>query len=598
MCGISGIISNHPVQSASIQASIKSIKHRGPDDTLIYGSAHKMLYSTEISDVHSRHTFPDIEAADESDCWFAFNRLSIVDLSHYAMQPFCENELVFMMNGEIYNYKELKLEYLRNETFFSDSDSEIAFKLYLKFGNDFVNFLKGMFVVTIYDAKNKILRVWRDRLGIKPFYYAMGEGMFIFSSEMKGILSTGLVKKQVNPTGLAYSMYLGTCPAPHTIYLNIQALQAGHSLEFRMESFGISIRPYWCLEYHETDREIPFDDFSRDILKICEDYSSGEVEKAIMISGGIDSACLSYFYGKVDPKINTIHIHDQDKKEFFEAESNARNAGLEFTTFEIPFEPAKEEILLFLSSEEEPNLIPEPALFLSKKAGELGVKVLYNALGPDEIFGGYGYYSKISKLLKFKFLINHLPAIMLPPRYKSKIRELREYDLEIYPFISRRLFAWEDIHRLFHMNGFQVPDEHPLLFLKKQVRGIYAGFDNLPLMKKMSYYDIFYYIASHHSFRSDQPSMRYGIEMRFPFLEHGFVEKYFNQKNTFRGIGKTLKPRFRNYVIEILPENVLKMKKSGFTMPLKNWIRDSTQEIDSKTWYLMGLKEIFKEFKY
>jgi asparagine synthase (glutamine-hydrolysing) len=596
MCGLSGIISGHNFSGDYIIKSIASIKYRGPDDTLIFDSHQKQFFSTAISGNYSKSKFRCINKKDESDCWFAFNRLSIVDLSHYAMQPFYENDTMFMMNGEIYNYKELKNQYFQDAQLFSKSDSEIAFKLFLKFGNDFVNLLKGMFTITIYDIKSKKLKVWRDRLGIKPFYYTHQNGTFIFSSEIKGILSTELIKKEINPTGLAYSMYLNTCPAPLTIYKNIYSLQAGNYLEFCFEKEKISIQSYWHLEYNENNLETSFKNFSAELQKICNDYYTSEVEKAIMISGGTDSGTLAYFYGQIDNFLSTVHIYDEAKKEFWYAENNSKNAGLKFINFEMPLHPDKEEIKLFLTAEEEPNTSPEPTLFLSKKAKELGVKILYNALGPDEIFGGYEYYSKIVKLHRYRFFINYFPSVFLPAKYKSKFKEFKIFGSEVYPFISRRLFSWEEICKLLKKNNFQIPKEHPIEFLKNQVMEVYPDFDKLPLMKKISYFDIFYYISSHHTFRSDQPSMKYGIEMRFPFLEHTFVEKYFNQKNTFSGIENELKPLFRKYVKNILSKEVIKMKKSGFIMPLKNWIQNSSDENVSKTWYKMGLKEIFGEF--
>jgi len=269
---------------------------------------------------------------------------------------------------------------------------------------------------------------------------------------------------------------------------------------------------------------------------------------------------------------------------------------LKFIDFEIPYQPSIEEIETFLRAEEEPNSIPEPTLFLCQKAKEMGIKVLYNALGPDEIFGGYPYFVKTLKINKFRILLKHFPTFLLPERYKLKIHELNTYGPEIYPFVSRQLFSWSEIRNFLEKHNYRLPEEHPLAFIKNQIREIYPDFEKIPLLKKISYCDIFYYVGSHHSFRSDQPSMKYGVEMRFPFLEHTFVEKYFNQTNAFSGLKKSLKPQFRNYARHFLAEPVLTMEKSGFTMPLKNWIPGSSKNSDSKTWYKLGLKEIFSEF--
>lgn len=592
MCGFSGWILNTEKNTEILVSSLRAIKHRGPDDTLIVtGDSNANFYSCELSNSFSKSTYPIVKSNSTSTC-FGFNRLSIVDLSNNAMQPFFDKEqnLLFLMNGEIYNYAELKSEYLSDVHFYSDSDSEVAFHLYKKLGNSFVDKLKGMFAIVIYDYNTNSLCVWRDRLGIKPFYYTITDQGFFFSSEMKGLFAMQ-IKKELNYTGLAYSMYLGTCPSPLTIYKNIYSLQSGHLLEYNQKTQKIDIQDYWHLKYTENMETISSEFFYQDIEAICKLYATGQVEKAIMLSGGIDSGALAYFYGKYNDNIEAVHIYtDKPDSEFEFAQCNAKNAGISINNYLVSKTFSSEEIDFFLNSEEEPNACPEPALFLCDKIAGKNIKVLYNALGPDEIFGGYRYYQQINKLSKYSFLIN-LPSLLLPKRKRHKFQEIKEFGLDSFPLIARQLFSWSEINHFLESQNQPIP-EHPILYIQNQIYKLYPKFSELPLLKKASYYDIFYYISSHHTFRCDQPSMHYSIEMRFPFLEHTFIEKYFNQANTFDNIETKLKPIFRKYTEKILSPKVFTMKKQGFTISIEEILPETKNNNVNKQWYMLMLNKI------
>lgn len=602
MCGFSGIIANVDIQGQTILDSIASIKHRGPDDSLIL-TGNRQFYSFHLSNSVTRENFPPLPLEIKSPQLFAFNRLSIVDLSQNAMQPFFdpEKELVFMLNGEIYNYMELRQEFLSTENFISNSDSEVAFRLFLKLGDEFIHHLRGMFSIVVYDFKSGELKAWRDRLGMKPFYYTLNEGTFVFSSEMKGIFATKVLEKQINYQGLAYSMYLGTCPSPLTIFNGIHSLQAGCQLSYSLNTGELSTSHYWHLKYEPSKRTIDFEEFNTDLEQLCRLHKTGDVEKALMLSGGMDSGALAYYFGKIDRALKCLNIytdnHSIDEREY--AQINASNAGLQLTFLEIPGSPKENQIQECLQAEEEPNSVPEPAVFLCEKAKEMGFDVLFSALGPDELFGGYSYFSTIHKFRNLYKFLKFIPGALIPKKYRSKFMEVKMFGFEYYPLTCRKVFTWEEIRLFLQKKGEPIP-LHPIEYLKCQVNDLYPGFKNLPLLKKVSYLEIFYNISSHHTFRSDQPSMRYSIEMRFPFLDHLFIEKYFNQADTFEKMGLYLKPRFKDYVGNILPKKIFEMKKKGFSMPTERWIstvlENKHPEISPansvQRWYLRMLREV------
>jgi asparagine synthase (glutamine-hydrolysing) len=571
MCGISGIVSQQAHQPECLVRSLEAIKHRGPDDSRVF-SFENGFSTVSFSIPTGKARFPRF--SQPSSAMFGFNRLSIVDLSDKGMQPFLDDksQTLFMMNGEIYNYQELRRTYLGNETFISDSDSEVAFKLYTKLGDGFVNLLRGMFAIVIYSNIDKTLKAWRDPMGIKPFYYAITNKAIVFSSEMKGIFATGLVNKSLDPQGLAYSMYLGTCPSPITIYKDIRSLRPGHKLTYQKETGQLLTVSYWQLDYQPQHQRLTFEEFADDVASICRLYQTGEVPKGLMLSGGLDSGTLAYFMGQAEKSTQCFNLftqnHSTDESPY--AKLNAENAGLNFTAIEIPSTPNLELIARHLQSEEEPNGGPEATLYLCDYVHQQGIKVLFNALGPDEVFGGYRYYALINQYGTSK-LFNHFPLAWFPKKWQSKMADVKQYGWGAFPLINRQFFSWQSI--VYHLSelGYDAP-QHPIGYLLDQIQKQTSEFRQMPLLKQASFFDIQYYIASHHSFRSDQPSMLNSIEMRFPFLDHLFVQKYFNQSWIFEGIDKQLKPAFRNYSKHILPSQVIEMPKKGFTMPTEHWL--------------------------
>ncbi|WP_333660376.1 asparagine synthase (glutamine-hydrolyzing) [Chishuiella changwenlii] len=579
MCGISGIFSKKEINDSSIINSLKSIKHRGLNNTIHASFLDNVynLYSSELSNQITQKKLKESKNK-QSKNWIGFNRLSIVDLTENGMQPFYDEatKTSFMMNGEVYNFKTLKKEFLQDEQFTSETDSEVVFKLYLKFGDSFVEYLKGMFVIVITNHQNNTINVWRDRFGIKPFYYFLDKQKFIFSSEINGIFTTNLVDKKINYKHLAYTFYLNTNFAPNTIYHNIQSLEPATKLTVDLNNFSFTKTIYWRLDYKPNNQRISESEFLEDINNLIQLASVGDVKQAIMLSGGLDSGLLAYQFGKNNIDADALTIFNtkiEAQNELLYAKSNAKNAQLNLKAFEIENDSNLEKIKEYCMAEEEPNLCPEPAYFLAKEAYNNNYIILQNALGLDELFYGYGYYNQINKLKKIQHFLFTPFKFLLKGSKRYKYEELSEFGLEASPLIFRSISSWEEIKLLFEKYDSQ-SWEHPISLLTKQIKLSQPNFDKFPLLKKISYLDFYYYISSHHSFRSDRPSMKLGIEMRFPYLDHHFVQKYFNISDLEKGLTKNNnKPFLRKMVRDILPKDVLNMSKKGFSMPTENWIK-------------------------
>ena len=596
MCGISGIISKYKMVDSAIINSLKSIKHRGPNDTIhaSYFNEQIHFYSNELS---NEQTQLDLTESKEihSNNWIGFNRLSILDLSRNGMQPFydAETKTAFMMNGEIYNYKELRKEFLEDVEFVSDSDSEVAFQLYLKLGDNFVHHLRGMFVFVLLDYTKNQIKIWRDRFGIKPLYYFLDDENFIFSSEIAGIFATNLVNKEIDFEHLAHTYYLSTNFSPNTIYHNIWSIEPATKLTVDLKNFKSTKETYWKLDYLPTEKSITKEEFLRDTQELVKLASVADVKQAVMLSGGLDSGLLAYQFGKNKTEIDALTIYndlfdEQNELEF--AKSNARNANLFLQAFEIENKVDLSTIKEYCQTEEEPNSSPEPAYFLSKKAFEKKYTILHNALGLDELFYGYGYYHQAKKMQIIK------PFLLKPFKYllkgskRHKYEEITTFGIEAAPFITRSFSSWVAIQQLF--SKYESENwEHPISILMNKVREANSNFEKMPLLKKISYLDFYYYISSHHSLRSDVPAMINEIEMRFPYLDHLFVQKYFNISDLHQGLTKeNNKPFLRKNVTNILPKDVLSMKKKGFSMPTSKWLESINLEKD-----FPELKPIFGE---
>lgn len=580
MCGISGIFSHMPINSSAIVKSLYSIKHRGPDDTLISASVNDKheFFSCNLSSEDAKHQYSNVENIN-SNQWLGYNRLAIIDQSFKGMQPFYDaaSNTSFLLNGEIYNYISLKKSLLRDENMFSSSDSEVAFKLYLKYGDDFIGYLRGMFAIVIVVHTLNVVKIWRDRFGIKPMYYICQKDYFLFSSEIGGLTSTGLNKAEIDFQSLAHQFYLSTSASPETIYKNINSLQPGGFLQFNLSDFSYTVNRYWSLKYSPSTSNAEPEELLEDIAEVCSLNLTGveSVPKGLMLSGGIDSGTLSFFLGNQCNSIRAYTIFDDSPKSLTElkfARLNAVNGGLNLEELKIPENVDEDLIEDFCMAEEEPNICPEPAYFLSSNVKNKE-RILFNALGLDEIFYGYDYHLKYRKYLNIGFASSFVKKIVSKEIVK-KIDEFKIFGVSGLPFIMRAPALWNDIKNLFK-DYYTKSWEHPVSKILREVDETSIGLDRMDNLKRMSFLDLFYYISSHHSLRSDRPAMLNHIEMRFPFLDHLFVQKYFNQVHLGTGLSfNNNKPFLRSSVSSVLDKRIFEMPKRGFSMPVNSWCED------------------------
>ena len=385
MCGILG----GNIKSWDYYKGIQELKHRGPD----------------LQNV-----------VDMGICTLAFARLSIMDLSDKAMQPMkSENGMVSILyNGEIYGFQKLRNELRKTRKFYTTSDTEVVLNAYMEYGDQFINYIDGMFAIVIYDRRQQYLKIYRDRYGIKPLYYYVEEDRFAFASEIKAIISASKDKKwQIENTALYDYLCYQYIPEPKSIYKNIFKLEPAHCITYDLKNKKIiDEKKYWKLhvntqkEGKKSKEEIAYN-IKNLIKKSVEQQMTADVKVGTFLSGGIDSSIITYESNNVQNGIEAYSIGFKEK-EFDESRYSkifvdryGINQKLKYISSRDIIE--NKSILRKLYDEPFGDTSAYPTFIVSKFARK-DVKVVLTGDGADELFGGYQRYANyiISTVLKKK----------------------------------------------------------------------------------------------------------------------------------------------------------------------------------------------------
>src|SRR5437660_10614204 len=374
MCGIAGIVSgaHEEIDSTTIHQMCQSMVHRGPDD--------EGIFVKKCAGVGMR-------------------RLSISDLPGAHQPLFNEDRSVWIVfNGEIYNFRELRVELERKgHRFSTNSDTEVIVHLYEDLGSDCVQKLRGMFGFAIYDERRQRLFLARDRLGIKPLHYALSDGRLLFGSEIKAILAAAPELTSVDQRALWQYMYFGYIPDPATAFHSIHKLLPGHLLEF--ERGGIRIRKYWDLPEFGThpprSEEECLEEMEHRLAEAVRIRLIADVPLGALLSGGVDSSTVVALMARAcSGPVKTFSIGFR-AEQFNEAEY-ARLVAERFGTdhHQLVVDPNIEETLGFLSGMlEEPfgDSSMLPTYYVCRMARQ-HVTVALSGDGGDELFAGYDRY--------------------------------------------------------------------------------------------------------------------------------------------------------------------------------------------------------------
>lgn len=573
MCGITGIFefeNRKAIDRDLVHCMNETIVHRGPDDEGIY-------------------TGPGIG--------LGFRRLSIIDLSG-GHQPISNEDgsILVMLNGEIYNYLELRqLLESRGHRFATNSDTESIVHLYEEFGEKCFEQLRGMFATAIWDSRERKLLLARDRVGKKPLFYSADGKRILFGSELKALLASGFLSRDVDPYALSDYFSLGYIPAPKTVYRSVRKVLPGHYVV--ASSSGVRQTCYWDISFQnvESRSEEEWCELLRQ--ELCEATRvrlMSDVPLGAFLSGGIDSSSIVAAMSKLmNRPVTTCSVGFQ-VKEYDESEF-ARQVAQQFSTdhHESIIHPSAVEIVEKLAWHfDEPfaDSSAVPTYYVSKVARE-HVTVALGGDGGDEIFAGYRRYifdqfeNKLRRHVPswarqtvFGPLGAWYPALAWAPRVfraKATFQSLARSPLEGYfnslsifrPDEKRQLFTSDFHHTLGNYDSMEVFEHH----YKR------AGTDDL--LSRIQYVDIKTYLPDDILAKVDRASMAVSLEVRAPLLDHRLMERVAAIPSSLKLRGGTGKYIFKKAMEPVLTKDILHRRKQGFAVPLNRWFRNELRDL-------------------
>lgn len=547
MCGICGIIhfDNTPVQEAPLLKMMKTMKYRGPDDegTFVKGNIG-----------------------------FGFVRLSILDLSPAGHQPMVSNDgrYVIILNGEIFNYVELRNELKGFYSFKSTSDTEVLLAAYMKWGKDCVDKLNGMFAFAVLDtATNEIFAV-RDRFGIKPFYYFIDHNRFCFASGILPLLEVTERKTEPEDSVIFdYLVFNRTNHSEKTFFRNILKLQHGHSLTISGKK--VYIKRYYNLPERVAATEgLHFgpSDFLDELRHSVNIQLRSDVPVGTCLSGGLDSSAITSL---VLEERKDVDLHSfsavyragqrGDESEYI-AEYTNTNLKVHYT---YPTDKTLlEDLDNFIYSLAEP--VPTTSIYAEFKVMELAKQyctVLLNGQGADEMLAGYhyfyGYYFRdLFKERNWKRLVNE---VWLYAKLHRSLMGFKSMGFSMSPRSLRHFRDHSHISKPFYDKYYS--NENTLLDVFYKSATLREFLINH-----------FEYKFEHNLLWADKTGMKFSLETRFPFLDHNLVEKTLAlSSDNFIKDGYT-KVIMREALKGILPERIrTRRDKIGFATPQNDWFR-------------------------
>ena len=568
MCGITGLISkgNDIKDIGSIVAKMNNvIFHRGPDDDGVFISSEK-----------------------DYVIGMGMRRLSVIDLNS-GKQPISSEDgsITIVFNGEIYNYKELRSELIKeNVKFFTMSDTEVILKLYEKYGTDSFSKLDGMFAFSIFDKKINKLFIARDFFGEKPLYYHNIGSCFYWASELKSILAVLPLMPVINKVALSLYFQLTYIPAPHSIFEGIKKLEPNHYLEISCDLLNVKQHKikenslnnnYTNLNFKES-KKITHDL----VLKSVISRSISDVPIGTFLSGGVDSSIVSLLLSQEKSKpIDTFSL-GFDKKSFDESDKSkivSKLIGSNHHEFIVTSTDLNSDIALILNNFDEPfadsSALPS---YLVSKYTSSNVKVALTGDGGDEVFGGYNkyYIGKLNKkytsivpekshkfLEKLVVKLTNLNDDSRGIRFKlNRLVKAINYKNDFYYNIISLGFQKSEFKNLFKAS-YNLEDS--LDFYKNKETNTLNDFRNID--RKIS-------LEGDMLVKVDRTSMLSSIECRAPFLNKE-LWNFTNQlpdNYLIKGWDKKhiLKDSFKQY----FPKGFLDKSKKGFQVPVGDWLRE------------------------
>ncbi len=574
MCGIAGFADfkqkSTPEQLLGMTACMA---HRGPD-----GSGQYLV------------------TAGKSQVGFGHRRLSIIDLSHAADQPMHYEGLSIVYNGEIYNYSEIRDQLIAlGHTFQTHSDTEVILHAWKEWGEASIKMWRGMFAIVLLDTEKEELICIRDRAGVKPLYYTLQDGIFLFGSELKNLMAHPRFAKNIDPAAVASFLQYGYVSAPHSIFKETFKLRPGHLLRLNLATQGVSQKQYWNVYefYNKPKLKISLPDAvvetERILAESFELRMVADVPVGVFLSGGYDSTCVTALLQKGrTEKLKTFTIGAAEGKldEAPFAREIARRLGTEHTEYYCTVQEALDIIPTLPQYYDEPfaDSSAIPTILVSRMARK-EVTVALSADAGDEIFAGYNRYDYISrygeKLRRIPAPLRKMaaglmdgvsskaiPVLRDKPNFHSRYDKLKNLlrdpsPAQLLKNLSQ-VFTDAEVESLLQPTFTEQKTAHTSTELR-DIEG-----DPLAFMMAVDYQT---YMADDILQKVDRATMSVSLEGREPFLDQNIVEWAAQLPSDYKYHNGIKKYILREIVHQYIPKEEMDRPKMGFAIPVSDWLQ-------------------------
>lgn len=566
MCGIVGVVSSVPQSQRSwLTIGRDAMRHRGPDD------------SGEWWSVDGR-------------VGLAQRRLAIIDLSQTGHQPMhdASGDLTIVFNGEIYNFADLRNELVsKGHRFRSHSDTEVILEAYLEWGTDCLARFNGMFAFALFDAREQTVFFARDRAGEKPLFYHQAGGVLRFASELKALLADDSLIRRIDPAALDCYLAMGYVPGERCILQGFNKLPPAHAMMFNLQTGKAKIWRYWHLpeldasSSTQLDEAVLLDELETLLENAVSRQMQADVQVGILLSGGVDSSLITAMAVRSSSNVHTFTIGFPGHGALDETEHArliARHFGTRHT--ELMAEDVTADLLPRLASQlDEPiadsSMIPT---FLVSQLVRQHCTVALGGDGGDELFGGYGHYSRLQWMQKrLGFLPYHMRSgvalaaeKLLPVGLKGRywLQGLGADLDKCLPLVGTYFDATTRGRLLAAQLGWRAQAEDVLR-------------SRLPihpdLLQRATRMDFSNYLAEDILVKVDRASMLNSLELRAPILDYRLIEFAFGKvPSHLKATAQDKKILLKRLTARVLPSAFNRQRKQGFSIPLGEWLKAGT----------------------
>jgi asparagine synthase (glutamine-hydrolysing) len=570
MCGIIGYYGNN-VSKFIEKPRLNLIGHRGPDNQDYIQGENYFLGHT---------------------------RLSIQDTSELANQPIFSNDRSFVLifNGEIYNHKELRKNFLSELDFKSTGDTETLLEGLIKYGTDFINKLNGIFAFSFFNIKTGDIIISKDHFGVKPLYYHLNDHEVCFSSELKSICSFNEGEKSIDKSALKNYINFLWSPGEKTPFNEFNKLLPGTYLKGNISDIkNFQTKRYYTVpfngKYLTEDSELDLiNKLEKHLLKAVERQMLSDVPLGFFLSGGLDSSILVAMARKLNPEkeINCYTIRVDSNDGFTDDLSYAKKVA-EYLNVNLTIVDAKSDILKSFDKViyhlDEPQADPAPinVYNICKAARKDGIKVLIGGTAGDDILSGYRRHQALS----FESTIEKIPRFLrksiknISLKFNGKcsfIRRFKKLSANIDKSKEERMmgyFSWIDQTIL--RNLFLEPNDYNCFSYFESLNKLIPN-ENSDL-NRMLFWEINTFLTDHNLNYTDKLSMAVGVEVRVPFLDTELVEFSTNIPPHYKLKGNETKYLLKKVAEKYLPKEIIYRPKTGFGAPVRDWILNDMDDL-------------------